>query len=93
VEDKNEYVIHVKGSVVNLGTDKINITSVYVVVNGVEYVVRYHKVEDLKPNHVVAEVIGSVRAPLPGSTALTVVVEWCNMRECSKSIANARLSS
>jgi len=92
VEDKNEYVIHVKGSAVNLGTNKINITGVYVVVNGVEYAVRYHRIESLKPNHV-AEIIGSVKAPLPDSTALTVVVEWCNIRECSKSIANAQLSN
>jgi len=92
VEDKNEYVIHVKGSAVNLGTNKINITGVYIVVNGVEYAVRYHRIESLKPNHV-AEIIGSVKAPLPDSTALTVVVEWCNIRECSKSIANARLSA
>ena len=92
MEDKNEYVIHVKGSAVNLGTNKINITGVYIVVNGVEYAVRYYRIESLKPNHV-AEIIGSVRAPLPDSTALTVVVEWCNIRECSKSIANARLSA
>jgi len=89
---KDEYVIHIKGSAVNLGTSRINITSVYVVINGVEYAVRYHRIEGLKPNHV-AELIGSVRAPLPDSTALTVVVEWCNIRECSKSIANAQLNN
>ena len=92
LSDGGSYVIHIKGTVVNVGFDPVNITGVYTVINDKEYAIRYYKIETLKPNRV-AEIIGSVKAPLPKSNVLTIVVEWCSVKGCSKSVDNARLSA
>ena len=88
----DEYVIHIKGDAVNVGAEPVNITGVNVIINNIEYNLRYYEVNNLKPNHV-AEIIASGKAPLPSSNILTIVVDWCSIRECSKSVVNAELSS
>ena len=89
---EDSYVIHVKGNIVNLGTERINVTGAYAVINNIEYALRFRKIENLKPNSV-SELVGSVKASVLDTNALTVVVEWCSAKGCSKSVSNAQLSA
>ena len=64
---EDDYVIHVKGNIVNLGTERINVTGAYAVINNIEYRLRFKRIENLKPNSV-SELVGSVKAQVPDTS-------------------------
>ena len=85
-------IIDIKGNAVDVGSEAVNITGVYVVIGGTKYGVEYFGPRVVRPNNV-AEIVGCVHAPVPRTSLLTVEVEWCSAKICSMSVTDARVSS
>jgi len=89
----NGLIVHVRGVVTNVGTDSMNITRAYLIVDNKEYPLEFRRIENLEPNDV-SEFNGkTIIKEFPETNLLTIIVEYCTPRECTESITNARLDS
>jgi len=88
----NVFVIYVRGAVSNIGVDEVNITGVWVAINGVNYNLRF-TANAIKPNEW-TEVFASGKIDsLPNNSRLTVFVRYCTISKCSVSFVGANIKS
>lgn len=89
----NGFVIYVRGVVSNIGVDEVNITGVWVAINGVNYNLRFTANANLKSNEWTEVFANGKIVSLPNNSRLTVFVRYCTISKCSVSFVGANIKS
>ncbi len=89
-EDRDSFIIYVKGVAVNVGKETVNVTDVWLSYGGREYYLSFKKLR-LRPNGYYELYARGYVDELPESSPITVFVRYCSIRKCSVSFTRAQI--